>query len=76
MPIQQAPSPAEAMAGRQDEQNITKRLIVWAAIVALLLLIPLVLTIRDGGIEGVGWNWTLSNFVFMGTLLFEVKPTV
>lgn len=43
---------------------------VWAFVVALILLIPLVLTIRDGGVEGVGWNWTFSDFVFMGALLF------
>src|SRR3989338_3904266 len=51
-------------------QNITKRLIRWAVIIALILLIPLVLTIRDGGVEGVGWNWTFFDFIFMGTLLF------
>jgi len=51
-------------------QNITKTLMVWAVVVALVLLIPLVLTIRDGGVEGVGWNWTFFDFVFMGTLLF------
>ena len=39
-------------------------------IVAVILLIPLVLTIRDGGVEGVGWNWTLSDFVIMGTIMF------
>lgn len=43
---------------------------VWAFVVALILLIPLVLTIRDGGVEGVGWNWTFFDFVFMGALLF------
>lgn len=51
-------------------KNLTKRLIAWVTLVALLLLIPLVLTIRDGGVEGVGWNWTLFDFVSMGTLLF------
>ena len=56
-------------------KNLTKRLIAWAALVALLLLIPLVLTIRDGGVEGVGWNWTLFDFVFMGTLLFGASLT-
>jgi hypothetical protein len=50
--------------------SISKRLSVWAVVVALLLLIPLVLTIRDGGVEGVGWNWTLFDFVFMWILLF------
>ena len=32
-------------------QNITKRLIVWAVVVAFILLIPLILTIRDGGVS-------------------------
>jgi hypothetical protein len=36
----------------------------------LLLCIPLILTIRDGGIEGVGWNWKLGDFIIMGILLF------
>ncbi len=51
-------------------QNITKRLMKWAALVAIILAIPLVLTVRDGGVEGVGWNWTFFDFVFMGVLLF------
>lgn len=36
----------------------------------LLLLIPLVLTIRDGAVEGVGWNWTLFDFVFAFVVIF------
>src|SRR3989344_4880323 len=51
-------------------QPLTKRLMVWAAVVAVILLIPLILTIRDGGVEGVGWNWTFFDFVFMGILLY------
>jgi hypothetical protein len=47
-----------------------KRLLVWAAVVLLLLVVPLLLTIRDGAVEGVGWNWTLSDFVFAFVLLF------
>lgn len=41
-----------------------------ALIVGLILLIPLVLTIRDGGVEGVGWNWKPGDFIVMGALLF------
>lgn len=41
-----------------------------AIIVGIILLVPLILTIRGGGVEGVGWNWTGSDFVFMGGLLF------
>lgn len=41
-----------------------------AIVVVLFLLIPLGLTIRDGAIEGVGWNWTLSDFIFAFILLF------
>ena len=51
-------------------QPLTKRLMVWAAVVAVILLIPLILTIRDGGVEGGGWNWTFFDFVFMGILLY------
>jgi hypothetical protein len=50
--------------------NLTKRLVVWAVVVALILLIPLVLTIWDGGVEGVGWNWSFFDFVFAFVLLF------
>ncbi len=53
-------------------KSVTKRLIVWALVVALILTIPLVLTIRDGGIEGVGWNWTLFDFVLMGAVMFGI----
>ena len=51
-------------------QNITKGLIVWAAVVALILPIPLVLTLLGSGVDGEGWHWTLGDFVFMGTLMF------
>jgi hypothetical protein len=46
-------------------QNITKRLSVWAAVVALILMVPLVaMQFTDEVI------WTLFDFVFMGALLF------
>ena len=51
-------------------QNITRRLSVWAVVVALILLIPLVLTLLGSGVDGEGWHWTFFDFVFMGTLLF------
>lgn len=44
-------------------QNIIRIIIV----VAVILLVPLVLTIRD---HGVGWNWSPGDFVVMGALLF------
>jgi len=46
-------------------QNITRRLIVWAVVVALILLIPLVAMQFTSEV-----NWTLSDFVFAGVLLF------
>lgn len=51
-------------------QNITRRLIRWAVVVVLILLIPLVLTLLGSGVDGDGWHWTLFDFVFMGALLF------
>lgn len=46
-------------------QNITKRLSVWAAVVALILMVPLVaMQFTDEVV------WTLFDFVFAGTLLF------
>src|SRR3989344_7418 len=47
-----------------------KNIVRIALVVGIILLIPLVLTIRDGGVEGVGWNWTLGDFIVMGVLLF------
>ncbi|MEJ0053118.1 MAG: hypothetical protein WDN10_00090 [bacterium] len=46
------------------------RLIVWAAVVALILAIPLALTLLGSGVDGDGWHWTFFDFVFMGALLF------
>lgn len=53
-----------------------KNVIRIAIIVGTLLLIPLVLTIRDGGVEGVGWNWSPADFFVMGGLLFAVGPII
>jgi hypothetical protein len=47
-----------------------KRILRLALFTALILLIPLALTIRDGAVEGVGWNWTAFDFVFAGVLIF------
>lgn len=49
-----------------------KSIVRIAVVVGALLLIPLVLTIRDGGVEGVGWNWSPADFFVMGGLLFAV----
>ena len=53
--------------------NIRKRLIVWAAVVALILLIPLVLTLLNPDARmngGAGGDWAPGGFVVMGLLLF------
>jgi hypothetical protein len=38
----------------------------------LILLIPLALTIRDGDVEGVGWNWSPGDFVFAFVMIFGI----
>ena len=48
-------------------QNTTRRLVVWAVVVALLLMIPLVAMQFTGEV-----NWDLFDFVVMGGLLFGV----
>jgi hypothetical protein len=48
-------------------QDMTRRLIVWAAAVALLLLVPLVAMQVTGEV-----NWDLFDFVFVGAALFGV----
>jgi hypothetical protein len=47
-----------------------KNIVRIVIIVGVILLIPLVMTIHDGAVEGVGWNWTPIDFAVMGTLLF------
>lgn len=46
-------------------QNMTKRLLIWAVVVALVLLVPLIAMQFRTEV-----NWTLFDFVFMGVLLF------
>jgi hypothetical protein len=46
-------------------QNISRRLLVWAAVVTLLLLFPMWANHNIGG-----WNWSPFDFVFAGVLLF------
>lgn len=39
----------------------------------LILLIPLVLQLTIGtGVDGEGWNWTLSDFIIIGVAIFSV----
>ena len=52
-------------------KNLPKKLTKWIIAIVVILLIPLILTIRDGRVEGVGWNWTFFDFVFMFILLFS-----
>jgi hypothetical protein len=51
-------------------KNITKKLIIWAIVVLCVLAIPLVLTFTGSGVDGDGWHWTLSDFIFMSILLY------
>ncbi len=52
------------------------RIIRPAAGTALILLIPLVMTILDRGkVVGAGWHWSPMDFVVMGGLLFGAGLT-
>lgn len=57
----------KASISRNKNSNVKKI----GGLVLLLLLIPLILTIHDGGKEGIGWNWTFQDFFIMGILLFS-----
>jgi MFS family permease len=46
------------------------RIAAWGTAAALLLLIPLVLTLAGDGVEGHGWHWTLGDFLCAFVLLF------
>jgi hypothetical protein len=48
-----------------------RNLIRNAKVIAILLMIPLVFTIRDGNVPNVGWNWSPMDFVFAFTVLFS-----
>jgi hypothetical protein len=65
---------AETFAGIMREritmimmQNTTKRLTVWAVVIALILMLPLVAMQFTNEV-----NWDLFDFVVMGALLFGV----
>ncbi len=50
--------------------SIARRMSVWAVVVALIVMIPLVaMQFSDQ------WNWDLFDFIFMGTLLFGAALT-
>jgi hypothetical protein len=51
-------------------QKLTRRLVVWAAVVALLLVVPVM-----GNRYVDGWNWSPFDFVFAGSLLFGAALT-
>jgi hypothetical protein len=51
-------------------QNTTRRLAAWAAVVAVLLIVPVL-----GNRLVDGWNWGPLDFVFAGTLLFGAGVT-
>lgn len=49
----------------------TKNIIRVALVTLGILLIPLVLQLTIGtGVDGLGFNWTFSDFIVMGALLF------
>jgi hypothetical protein len=41
----------------------------------IILLIPLILTFFGSGVDGVGFHWTLMDFVIMGILIFGTGVT-
>lgn len=47
-----------------------KKLLIVAVVAAALLLIPLFFTLTGSGVDGVGFHWTLIDFVVMFGLLF------
>jgi hypothetical protein len=51
-------------------QNLTRRLVVWAAVIALLLLFPMW---ANHNIEG--WNWSPFDFVFAAVVLYGAALT-
>lgn len=43
-----------------------------ALIVGVILLLPLYLTVTGNGVDGVGFHWTLEDFVFAFMVMFSV----
>jgi hypothetical protein len=51
-------------------QNLTTRLVAWAAVVAFLLIIPVL-----GNRYVDGWNWSPFDFIWAGVVLFGAAST-
>jgi hypothetical protein len=51
-------------------QNLTRRLVAWAAVVAVVLIVPVL-----GNRYVDGWNWTLFDFVCATVILFGAALT-
>jgi hypothetical protein len=49
---------------------MTKNIIRLSIGTLIFLLIPLALTIRDGNVPNVGWNWSPGDFVFAFIMIF------
>jgi hypothetical protein len=62
------------MTGHTDNEGRRRRsrwrITTWGTAAALLLLIPLVLTLVGEGVDGHGWHWTPGDFLFAFVLLF------
>lgn len=58
------------MTHASSSAALTKHIIRLAIGTLLLLLIPLALTIRDGNVPNVGWNWSPGDFLFAFVMIF------
>lgn len=48
----------------------TKNILSLVFMVGLILLIPLYLTLTGSGVDGIGWYWTVTDFMFAFGLMF------
>lgn len=61
----------DGMKTKHTDIITDNKIFLWLAAATLaLLVIPYVLTMRDGNIENVGWNWRGGDYVFGFVMIF------
>lgn len=60
------------MQSKQTDLFMNNRVFIWTALATgMILLVPFVVQLMIGtGLDGTGFNWHLSDFIVMGTLVF------
>ena len=61
----------DRMKTKRIEMIADNKIFLWLAVATLaILVIPYVLTLRDGNVENVGWNWSGEDYIFGFIMIF------